>query len=270
MKDQMWTKRSRDRRYFIGGSDARIIMGNDESALIRLWKEKRGEVEPQDLTDNLVVQLGVATEALNRAWYERNTGRAITDVQRWVQHPVHRFLAATLDGFVNDLDAVFEAKFMLPWSFSEEAAAEKYMPQLQHNMWVVAAKSAVLSIITGGGKWVEITAHADPLYQYLIVTAERVFWRCVESGETPRLFGVEPPKPRIEAIRIVDMSASNAWAEFAATFSRTRSAHLEHEQAKSELKGLMPEDAKEAIGHGIWAKRSKSGVVSFDLLSIGS
>jgi hypothetical protein len=95
--------------------------------------------------------------------------------------------------------AVFEAKFMPPWSFSEEAAAEKYMPQLQHNMWVVAARCAVLSVITGGGKWVEITTHADPLYQHLIVTAERKFWRCVESGEPPRLFGVDPPKPRIEA-----------------------------------------------------------------------
>src|SRR5580658_9997046 len=72
-------------------------MSPDESALIRLWKEKRGKTEP---------------------------GRAVTDVQRWVRHPVHRWMAATLDGFVNDLDAVFEAKFALPWSFSEEAAAE--------------------------------------------------------------------------------------------------------------------------------------------------
>jgi hypothetical protein len=74
-------------------------------------------------------------------------------------------MGATLDGRVQGSDAVFEAKFMLPWSFSEEAAAEKYMPQLQHNMWVVAARSGVLSVITGGGKWVEILAHADPLYQ---------------------------------------------------------------------------------------------------------
>jgi hypothetical protein len=155
---------------------------------------------------------------------------------------------------------------MLPWSFSEEAAAEKYMPQLQHNMWVVAARSAVLSVITGGGKWVEIVANADPLYQHLIVTAERKFWRCVESGETPRLFGVEPPKPRIEAIRIVDMASSNAWGEFAAVFVRTREAHLEHERAKTELKSLMPEDVAQAIGHGVRGKRSKSGAVSFDLL----
>ena len=178
-----------DRRGFIGGSDARIIMGKDETALIRLWQEKRGEVEPEDLSGNLIVQLGLATEDLNRRWYEANTGQVIIDVQRRVQHPALRWMAATLDGRVEGSDAVFESKFMLPWSFSEEAAAEKYMPQLQHNMWVVAARTAVLSIITGGGKWVEIVAHADPLYQHLIVTAERKFWRCVENGETPVVRG---------------------------------------------------------------------------------
>jgi hypothetical protein len=134
-------------------------------------------------------------------------------------------------------------------------------------MWVVAARTAVLSVITGGGKWVEIATHADPLYQHLIVTAERKFWRCVESGEPPSLFGVEPPKPRIQAVRIVDMSASNSWAEFAALYQNTRQAFLDHERAKGELKALMPEDAKEAIGHGVRAKRSKSGAVSFDLLA---
>jgi predicted phage-related endonuclease len=143
---------------------------------------------------------------------------------------------------------------------------QKYTPQLQHNMWVVAARSAVLSVITGGGKWIEVTTYADPLYQHLIVTAERKFWRCVESGEPPTLFGIEPPKPRIEAVRIVDMTASNAWAEFAAIFTRTRSAHLDHEQAKTELRRLMPEDAQQAIGHGVRARRSKSGAVSFDVL----
>jgi predicted phage-related endonuclease len=258
--------RPRDRRYFIGGSDARIIMGDDEAALLRLWQQKRGEIEPEDLSGNLVVQLGLATEDLNRRWYEANTGQLITDIQKQIRHPALRWMAATLDGRVQGSDVVFEAKFMLPWSFSEEAAAEKYMPQLQHNMWVVAARSAVLSVITGGGKWVEITTHADPLYQHLIVTAERKFWRCVESGEPPRLFGVEPPKPRIEAVRIVDMGTLNSWAEFAALYRNTRQAFLDHERSKTELKALMPEDAKEAIGHGVRARRSKSGAVSFDLI----
>jgi predicted phage-related endonuclease len=238
------------------------------AALLRLWREKRGEAEPEDLSGNLVVQLGAVTEELNRRWYEANTGQVITDMQTHVRHSGLHWMGATLDGRVQASGAVFEAKFMLPWSFSEEAAVQKYMPQLQHNMWVVAARSAVLSVITGGGKWVEITTHADPLYQHLIVTAERKFWRCVESGEPPRLFGVEPPRPRIEAVRIVDMSSSNAWAEFSGVFRRTREAYLEHEKAKGELKGLMPEDAKEAIGHGIRAKRSKSGAVSFEVLSL--
>jgi hypothetical protein len=159
----------------------------------RLWREKRGEVEPEDLSSNLIVQLEVVTEDLNRCWYEANTGQVITDIQRQVRHPALHWMAATLDGRVRGSEAVFEAKFMLPWSFSEEAAAGKYMPQLQHNMWVVAARSA----------------------------------RCVESGEPPTLFGVDPPKPRIEAVRIVDMTSSNAWAEFAAAFSRTATMRLD-------------------------------------------
>jgi hypothetical protein len=255
-----------DRRSFIGGSDARIIMGADENALVHLWREKRGEVGPKDLSGNLIVQLGAATEELNRSWYERNTGRRVTDVQRRVKQSAIPWMAATLDGIVEGTEAVFEAKFMLPWSFSEEAAAEKYIAQVQHNMWVTHLRTSVLSIITGGGKWVEITIPMDPLYLSVLVSAEKKFWRCVQSGETPHLINAEPPRPRIEAVRIVDMSASNSWAEFAALFRNTRSAFLDHERAKSELKALMPEDAREAIGHGVKAKRSKSGAVSFDVL----
>src|SRR5262245_35689149 len=130
-----------DRRSFIGGSDARIIMVDDEAALVRLWQEKRGEVEPEDLANNLLVQLGTATEALNRRWYERNTGQRVTDVQRRVFHPVKRWMAATLDGMVEG--AVFEAKYAVPWGFSPEATALKHLAQLQHNMWVTNARIAL-------------------------------------------------------------------------------------------------------------------------------
>jgi predicted phage-related endonuclease len=256
-----------DRRAFIGGSDARIIMGHNEAALFRLWREKRGEIEPEDLSGNLIVQLGIATEPLNRCWFERNTGQSLKDVQRRIRHPVVRWMGATLDGVVEATGAVFEAKFMLPWSFSEEGAAEKYMAQVQHNMWVINAKTSILSIITGGGKWVEIEVPADSLFQHLLLTAERKFWRCVESGESPRLFGGEPPRARVEAVRVVDMSSSNSWAEFAGVLLRTREAYVEHERAKAELKALVPEDAKEASGHGIRARRSKAGAISFDVLA---
>jgi predicted phage-related endonuclease len=265
MREEIGMENHAQRRSFIGGSDARIIMGDDEAALLRLWKEKRGEIEPDDLSADLLVQLGTVTERLNRHWFEKNTGQVVADVQRQVFHAVHRWMAATLDGRIEATGAVFEAKFMLPWNFSEEAAAEKHMAQLQHNMWVTAARSAVVSIITGGGKWVELSVPADPLYQHLLLTAERKFWRSVQNGEPPHLFGIEPPRPRVEAVRTVDMSGSNAWAEFANLYRLTRSAALDHDRARAELKALMPQDAKEALGYGVRAKRSKSGAISFDL-----
>jgi putative phage-type endonuclease len=267
MKSDMWTNSYASRRTFIGGSDARIIMGSEEGALVRLWQEKRGEVEPEDLSSNLIVQLGAATEHLNRSWYERNTGRRVEHVQRHVRHSAIPWMAATLDGIVEGVETVFEAKFMLPWSYSDETATQKYMAQVQHNMWVTHLRSSVLSIITGGGKWVEIPIPMDPLYLSVLVAAEKKFWRCVQTGEVPHLINAEPPRARIEAIRIVDMSSSNSWAELAALYRRTRDAFLDHERAKGELKALMPEDAKEAIGHGVRGKRSKSGAVSFDVLT---
>src|SRR3954449_10338512 len=99
-------KPSLDRRRFIAGSDARLIMGDDPAALLRLWREKRGELAPEDLTDNLIVQLGSVTEELNRRWYQRNTGQVITAVQRHLQHRVIKWMAATLDGLIDPGGAV--------------------------------------------------------------------------------------------------------------------------------------------------------------------
>lgn len=245
-------------------------MGSDERSLLHLWREKRGEAEPADLSGELVVQLGLATEDLNRSWYERNSAHCVVDVQRRAFHRTLPWMAATLDGLVEGTGTVFEAKFMLPWSFSEEAACEKHAAQLQHNMLVVGARMAVLSIITGGGKWVEITVPADPIYQTVLLSAERAFWRCVQTGETPHLIGAEPPRTRIEAVRTVDMSTSNSWTEMASLFRSTRQAFLDHERSKTELKALVPDDAREAFGHGVRARRSKTGAISFDLTDAGS
>src|ERR1700735_548621 len=238
----------RDRRHFIGGSDARIIMGKDEKALLRLWREKRGEEASPNLSGVLIVQLGLVTEDLNRRWYELNSGHCISDIQRHAIHRTIPWMAATLDGLVKETGAVFEAKFMLPWSFSEEAAAEKHMAQLQHNMLVAGTKKSVLSIISGGGKWIELSIEADPIYQTILIAAEKAFWSAVHTGQPPCLFDCEPPRPRIEAVRVVEMSGSNSGPESAGLFRKTRPAFLDHERAKAELKGLMPEDAKEAMG----------------------
>ena len=208
----------------------------------------------------------LVTEALNRHWYERNTGQIVECVQHRLRHPVLRWMGATVDGIVAGSGTVFEAKFMLPWSFSEEAAAEKHMAQFQHNMWVTNARGAALSIITGGGKWVEIQISADPALpaspfdRGKEILALRGEWRVPfpvrrRAASAPHrghphcghefvqfLGGVRGPVP-----------------QYARRLSRSRAG-------KEELKILIPEDAKEAIGHGVRAKRSKSGAVSFDAL----
>ena len=166
-------------------------------------------------------------------------------MQKRIAHPNIPWMAATLDGLVEQTQAVFEAKFMLPWSFSEEAAAEKHMAQLQHNMLVVGAKSSVLSIINGGGKWHEISISADPLYQTVLIAAEKAFWPAVETGEQRRLFDAEPPRPRIAAVRIVDMRLK-LHGRVCWRLRDTRRLS-EHERAKGELKVLVPEDEREAL-----------------------
>jgi hypothetical protein len=178
-------------------------------------------------------------------------------------------MGATLDSLIVEESAVFEAKFMLPWSFSEASAAEKHMPQLQHNMLVSGAPRAYLSILTGGGKWLSIEVDADPVYQTVLLQVERSFWRCVKIGDMPSICGAEPPRAKLPMVHVVDMSTSNAWGEHATIFARTLTAHGEHEAAKAELKLLIPEDAKVAFGHGVKARRSKTGAISIDVIADG-
>ncbi|MGY4607019.1 putative phage-related endonuclease [Bradyrhizobium sp. USDA 4474] len=217
-----------DSRTFISGSDALVIMGDDQDKLIRLWREKRGEALPLDLSNDLIVQLGRITEHLNRRLYERASGHKVQDLRRPVLHPIHKWMRADLHGLVRDTGAVFAACFLPSGHFSEPEVANLHMAQLQHSLWVMAARSALLSIITGDGKWIEMTVPADPLYQHLLLTAEKKFVRCVQTGEPPALFGIEAPRPRPSSIKVIDMSVSGHSTNFPAS-------HLKARDAPSEL-----------------------------------
>ena len=237
-----------------------------ENALLRLWREKRGEVEPQDLSGNLIVQLGVVTEDLNRRWYEANTGQSGHDIQRRFGIPVVRWMAATLDGRGEQR--------LAPCSKPSSCCPGRSRKKRQGEIYAAAAaqyvghggRSAVLSVITGGGKWVEITIPCRSALPAPIVTAETKFWRCVESGEPPRPVRGRTAKAAHRGGPDRRYEHLQRLGGICRRLLRTRTAHLEHEKAKAELKALMPEDAQQAIGHGIRAKRSKSGAISFDLL----
>lgn len=257
------------RKSAIGGSDANIIMAGDPDKLLKLWREKRGEVEADDLSSILAVQMGSFTEPLNVAWYEKQTGNSVTARGDIRQHGIHTFMRCTLDGIVcdpfgevgADQIAVFEAKHVGTRSTDAEVFA-RYVPQLTHNCLCSDLPSAVLSVFKGNGDWAMFEYDVDAGYANALIAAEANFWSCVQTGEPPVPLPL-PPAPKPKGVKEYDMSGSNSWATFAAEYLETALAADRHEIAKKELKILVPDDASKAFGAGITINRDKRGALRF-------
>lgn len=253
------------RKSALGGSDANIIMGGDEKKLLQLWREKRGEAEPEDLSDILAVQMGSFTEPFNVAWFEKNTGLVIVDRGVIAEHPKHGFMRCTLDGRIQGRRFIWEAKHCGTRSTDAEIFA-RYVPQLTHNALCDDAEGAFLSAFKGNGDWVMFEYALDPDYAARLVEAEAAFWDCVRAGKPPCAVPAEPtPKP--VGVVEYDMEAlgNNAWANFAGEYLETRLAANRHDSAKKEIKALVPDDASKCFGHGIIVKRDKRGALRFTI-----
>jgi predicted phage-related endonuclease len=247
-----------DRKGFIGGSDANIILSGDAQRIARLVAEKRGEVEPEDLSRSLPVQLGIWTEQFNRQWYELMTGHDVTGVDEVWTHREHTFIRARLDGFVGD--AVFEAKHVNPFG-DIEGVVQRYMPQLHHYMTVTGKRTAILSVLVGTQRWECFTVDYDAEYADLLLDAELQFWDNVQNGGTVEPVKAEAPKPRNAKLK-VDMTGHNEWAILSGVWAETTDAAKRNTWAVKELKALVPDDAAEAVGHGVVIKRAANGNLS--------
>lgn len=247
------------RKNALGGSDANTIMSGDEKKLLRLWREKRGEAEGEDLSDILAVQMGSFTEPLNVAWFEKNTGLVIERIDFPACDLGPEFMRCTLDGWITSKTAVFEAKHCGTRSTDAEIFA-RYVPQLTHNCICTGAATAFLSAFKGNGDWVMFEYDLDEAYAARLVEAEAQFWRCVQTGEPPCAVPAEPtPKP--VGVKEVDMSASNSWCSLAGELIETRIQHDRHEEAKKAIKELVEPDASKAFGAGVEFRRDKRGAL---------
>jgi predicted phage-related endonuclease len=250
------------RKSSLGGSDAKIIMSGDQEAIERLWREKRGEQESEDMSEILLVQLGNITEALNADWFEFQKQLYVTDEQQKVFYPDWEKAHATLDGLVRETPdskpiGLAEFKFMFPFGFDKQKAFDKYFPQCQHNMMVTGMPLSYLSIMTGAAQHIIVEIEADIFYQVDLLKALKDFWECVETGRTPGNPVVEIPL--IDRIKVIDMSDNNQWADMAATIAQTKTAADKHAEALKGIKKLFPGDAKSASGKGITINLSKDG-----------
>lgn len=244
----------------VGGSDANIILSGDSERIRRLWLEKRGEVQESDLSANLPAMLGCWTESFNRQWFERVTGHSVGCVGKALQCQRHDWRRCTLDGFIEKAEAIWEAKHTNAFSSADEVV-ERYMPQLQHNMTVVGADRAFLSVIFGNHKFESIEVAGDWLYQLDLIEAEAEFWDCVVTGREPRAVPV-PAVPKPVVVREVCLEGNKAWAAAACDWLENRDGAKIHAAASKSLKDLIEADVARAFGHGIEAKRSKSGAIT--------
>jgi predicted phage-related endonuclease len=244
------------RRGWIGGSDAgRIISGR----WLELWEEKTGRREPEDLSGVLAVQLGLHTEALNLAWFERETGLEVFGQGEEHAHPYYHFMHCTLDGLVRRPGlAVVQAKWVNPFSKIEEIE-QRYMAQVHHEMLVCGCALAFLSVITGKPEYHCIEIERDAEYAAILLQYEEDFWSFVESDAAPpgREPIAAPVKPTV--YRSVDMTASNSWSEHATKWLKTIDASRDCDKAAKELRALVEPDVRIATGHGVRIARSKDG-----------
>ena len=259
-KDTAWLD---GRRRGLGGSDANIIASGDPDAILHLWQEKRGEVEPEDLSHVLPVQFGVYCEPFNLYWFELMTGRKVSDAGESRVHPSYPFMACTLDGLTTSEDgtaAVFEAKMVNAFSKIDDVV-QRYMPQLHHCMSVVGIDRAILSVFIGTLKYEIVETRCDDWFLSQLIDREKAFWACVESGEPPAdMPVVEPPKPPAEW-RTVDMQDSNSWASSAADWLENKDAAKRFDKAVKDIKALVEPDVGLASGHSVQAKRAKNGSI---------
>jgi len=248
------------RRRTIGGSDANIILSGRAERIRELWRVKRGEAEPADLSADLSVMLGIWTEPFNRQWFEMLTGTRVSHVGETAVCGVHPWRRATLDGLVEGAGTIWEAKHTHAFAKSEDVL-QRYMPQLQHNMAVTGHSQAVLSVIFGNHKFEIFEIAADWLYQTELLAAEQHFWKCVQSGAEP--VAIEPPPPpRPIGTREVCLEGNNAWASAAFDWLKYHEAAKVHGAACASIKDLVEQDVARAFGHGIEARRSKSGAIT--------
>ena len=250
----------RIRRNGIGGSDANTLLSGNLERVRRLWAEKRGDLEPADLSGNVAVALGTWTEPFNRQWYERLTTQRVDRVGLTAACLERPWRRCTLDGFVESAGAIWEAKHTSAFA-SQDEVLQRYMPQLQHNMAVMKTDRAILSIIFGNHKYEIVEVAADWIYQIELLEAETDFWDCVHSGREP-VPAAPPMVPRPVGSREICLDGNNAWADSAQTWLENREAAKRHASACAQIKDMVEPDVTRAFGHGIEAKRSKAGAIS--------
>jgi predicted phage-related endonuclease len=255
-----------ERRKYVGASDANILLGGDPEKIFNLWEVKTGRREPEDLSDNLLVQMGIWTEIFNISWFEKQTGCIVTDRQSKLVHAERPYLRATLDGrtmLADCIPAVIDAKGCQPFGFDVAERAQHYGPQMAVQMACANVERAILSFLIGNTGWEYHVINRDPLYEAQVLSACATFWSHVQNGTPPvELPSAQAPMP-VGMMRKVEMWQSNEWCSWEAQYVAHEDNAKSFEEARKSLKAMVESDVGEAKGRLLCIKRSKNGSLLF-------
>lgn len=235
------------------------LMSGDPDKIMSLWRTMVGEADEEDLSDIWAVRLGETTEALNLAWYERNTGRRLIWQGKVVTHPTHHWACATLDGFDTELGGPVDAKHVGGFEPRSTVVA-RYTAQMHWQMDCTGTKRSALSIIEGAREPVIEIVEWNAEYSAELWRRAGIFMQCVWDLSPPVAFA--PIQAPVAAVKEVDMTTSNSWAQEAENWLKTKGYARSCQIAEKELKALVASDVKRAFGHGIEITRDRANRMS--------
>lgn len=237
-------------------SRVKVLMTGDRPGIHRLYLEMIGEQQEENLDDVWAVQLGAYTEKLNLDWYERKNSVVLTRRGEVVTHPTFTWGAATLDGWDPNLSCPIECKHT-GGREPMEVIVDRYQPQMQWQMFCTGAAKCALSVIAGANEPVVDFIDMDDAYTRVMLDRAEYLMMCVDMKTPP--VELDPVQAPIEANAIVDMNRSNTWGSAAHNWKAHKEDAGLFEQAKDDLKALMPAEAKKAFGFGVEVRRDRAG-----------
>jgi predicted phage-related endonuclease len=247
------------RKHTLGGSDVGCLMNGDAKKIDRLYREKIGELAPEDLSDVWPVQLGSCTEPLNLDWYERKHRQIVSRRGDVIGHPYLPWAAVTLDGWINELHCPIEAKHV-GGREPIEVIFERYAPQVQWQMECTGSNQCALSIIMATAEPVVEFIERNTEYADELVRRGSLFMSHVRN-RTPPVDLPAVPAP-IDASKVYDMERNNAWGASASVWLELRDSAAAYDDAAKILKSLVPPDAKKCFGHNVMITRNRVGHLS--------
>lgn len=242
-------------------SRAACLMTADTAEILNLYYELTDDPRfvPVDLSDVWPVQLGATTEALNLRWFAKDHGEVTRQGQVVCRPAPFAWAACTLDGWSERYLCPIEAKHT-GGRENLSIVIDRYQPQMHWQMIVTGANQCALSIIMGANEPIVEFIPYDEDYGSELENRAFAFMACVHTRTPP--VELKPAPPPVIPEKTYDMTESNIWAISAAAWLANKAAKQTCIDAEKELKGLVPQDAKKCLGHGVSVIRDRANRLS--------